>query len=125
MSRLGQMPSRFAGVASAGQRLSKSFADRSAQRRTVTPWRNWYNSKEWRDLRWSVLVADQFICRRCGTLCDPDPASRNEPNAPVADHRKPHRGDRALFFDRDNLQCLCKRCHDGAKQAEERKAGGY
>ena len=120
MSRLGQMPSRFAGSEVAGQRLSKSFKDRSGQRRVMSQWRNWYNTKEWRDLRWSVLVEELFTCRRCATICDPDPTNRNEPNAPVADHKQPHRGDRKLFYARTNLQCLCKACHDGAKQAEER-----
>ncbi|PSJ19969.1 HNH endonuclease, partial [Halomonas sp. ND22Bw] len=30
-----------------------------------------------------------------------------------------HRGDEALFWDFDNLQCLCGACHSGAKQREE------
>jgi len=32
--------------------------------------------------------------------------------ATVVDHRKPHRGNRRLFWDRDNWQAMCKRCHD-------------
>jgi len=40
----------------------------------------------------------------------------------VADHKTPHRGDEALFWDRQNLWCLCKGCHDGAKQREDRAA---
>jgi 5-methylcytosine-specific restriction protein A len=32
--------------------------------------------------------------------------------ATVVDHIKPHRGDRLLFWDRDNWQALCKACHD-------------
>lgn len=40
--------------------------------------------------------------------------------ATVVDHKKPHRGDEALFWDRTNWQSLCKTCHDSAKQAEER-----
>jgi hypothetical protein len=34
-----------------------------------------------------------------------------------------HRGNPALFFDPSNLQSLCKACHDGSKQSEERR--GY
>lgn len=44
--------------------------------------------------------------------------------ASVADHIKPHRGDRGLFFDPANLQSLCKSCHDSHKQAQEHNADG-
>lgn len=40
--------------------------------------------------------------------------------ATVVDHKVPHRGDSALFWDRDNWQSLCKPCHDGWKQRQER-----
>lgn len=39
--------------------------------------------------------------------------------ATVVDHKVPHRGDQALFWDRSNWQPLCKRCHDSVKQVEE------
>ena len=32
--------------------------------------------------------------------------------ATVVDHIKPHRGDKALFWDERNWQALCKRHHD-------------
>ena len=32
--------------------------------------------------------------------------------ATVVDHIVPHRGDRALFWDENNWQPLCKSCHD-------------
>ena len=32
--------------------------------------------------------------------------------ATVVDHIRPHKGDRALFWDRSNWQPLCKTCHD-------------
>ena len=32
--------------------------------------------------------------------------------ATVVDHIVPHRGDPNLFWDRNNWQGLCKRCHD-------------
>lgn len=37
----------------------------------------------------------------------------------MVDHVTPHKGDRDLFLDRDNLQLLCKRCHDGPKAKQE------
>lgn len=30
----------------------------------------------------------------------------------VTDHIIPHKGDKELFWDRNNWQALCKRCHD-------------
>jgi 5-methylcytosine-specific restriction enzyme A len=32
--------------------------------------------------------------------------------ATVVDHIIPHRGDKALFWNRENWQPLCKSCHD-------------
>lgn len=40
--------------------------------------------------------------------------------AQVVDHIKPHRGNQALFWSRDNWQPLCKQCHDSVKQRQER-----
>lgn len=39
--------------------------------------------------------------------------------ATVVDHIVPHKGDRALFWDRANWQPLCKQCHDVHKQRLE------
>jgi 5-methylcytosine-specific restriction endonuclease McrA len=36
------------------------------------------------------------------------------------DHVTPHKGDLALFFNRENWQSLCKRCHDHVKANIER-----
>jgi 5-methylcytosine-specific restriction protein A len=40
--------------------------------------------------------------------------------ATVVDHRKPHRGDRELFWNRSNWQSLCKHCHDVKTMTEDR-----
>jgi 5-methylcytosine-specific restriction protein A len=32
--------------------------------------------------------------------------------ATVVDHKTPHRGDQALFWNESNWQALCKPCHD-------------
>lgn len=42
--------------------------------------------------------------------------------ATVVDHIIPHRGDKALFWDRDNWQPLCKPCHDQKTATED---GGF
>jgi len=40
--------------------------------------------------------------------------------ATVVDHIIPHKGDDKLFWDQTNWQPLCKECHDGTKQSEEK-----
>jgi len=42
--------------------------------------------------------------------------------ATVVDHKTPHRGDMALFWDRSNWQSLCKTCHDRKTATED---GGF
>lgn len=105
---------RMKQLAPRGRALQPRGAPRPGQRTRdrLSVWRRWYGTAAWRRLRWSVLVDATFTCARCGQVgTGPDL---------VADHIAPHRGDRDLFFDRENLQCLCKACHDGAKQREER-----
>lgn len=68
----------------------------------------------WQRLRWDVLVRDRFTCQwpGCGvTLSDTSQL--------VADHIVPVRIEPTRKWDQDNLQCLCKTCHDGPKQAME------
>lgn len=42
--------------------------------------------------------------------------------ATVVDHKIPHRGDMALFWDRDNWQSMAKECHDRKTATED---GGF
>jgi 5-methylcytosine-specific restriction enzyme A len=42
--------------------------------------------------------------------------------ASVVDHIKPHKGNRALFWRRDNWQALCTHCHNSKKQRQERRS---
>ncbi len=58
----------------------------------------------------AAFLKDHPFCRRCGAP------------AVVVDHIRPHRGDRALFWDKGNWQPLCIAHHSGAKQREERRA---
>ena len=68
------------------------------------------------DYRWQrarvQFLADNPLCKFC------EQRGRLTPAA-VVDHIKPHRGDRALFWDVSNWQPLCKKCHDSAKAREE------
>lgn len=72
-----------------------------------------YNSK-WRTARQGYL-AHHPLCAECQRHGRITPAT-------VVDHMIPHKGDKKLFWDRDNWQPLCKACHD-AKTARE--DGGF
>lgn len=73
-----------------------------------------YKTAAWERLRRATFQRDRYTCKACGVLC----RGRGR-HQPVCDHIKAHKGDEALFFDPDNLQTLCKRCHDGDKQQQE------
>ena len=74
-----------------------------------------YNLKAWHQLR-----ARQLRLEPCCRFCRQ--AGRVVP-ATVVDHIEPHRGDMTLFLDPQNLQSLCKSCHDSVKQAAEKRGG--
>ncbi|MEM9964997.1 MAG: HNH endonuclease [Asticcacaulis sp.] len=93
------------------------FTESVLVRVRAEPWRAWYSTARWRNLKAEAHVRDCYTCRRCGRVCGgKHPAA----DSPVADHIEPHRGDEAKFYDLDNIQTLCKwPCHDRDKQAEE------
>ena len=47
---------------------------------------------------------------------------KNHPDSLVVDHKRPHRGNLALFWNEDNLQAVCKAYHDSEKQRIEKAA---
>lgn len=75
----------------------------------------WYFTVRWARLRAEVL-AEAPCCRECWAL------GQLVSSAEV-DHITPHRGDPAKFWDRGNLQALCK-AHHSRKTARERRRGG-
>lgn len=78
----------------------------------MPPWKRWYKTARWQALRLKIFLRDLFICMECGRL---------EGNTAllICDHIVPHRGNEHLFWDENNLQTLCKTCHDTIKQREE------
>lgn len=72
------------------------------------------------DGRWAkaraTFLAEHPLCVLCEALGHTTAAT-------VVDHKKPHRGDQALFWDTNNWQPLCKECHDRHKQRLEKS--GY
>lgn len=98
-------------------RLGRMPADETARHRErdeTLEWRRWYKTSRWQKLRWSILVRDTFTCGMCGRI-------ESDTSKLVADHRMPHRGSETLFWDAGNLWCVCKGCHDSAKQRMERR----
>jgi len=62
-----------------------------------------YNAK-WRKARETFLLRAP-LCAECAR-------QGRTVAANVVDHVIPHKGDQDLFWDTDNWQSLCKRCHD-------------
>ncbi|MFC7399576.1 HNH endonuclease [Chelatococcus sp. GCM10030263] len=81
--------------------------------------RGWYKSAAWQKLRRDVFARDGYICQRTGQICS---GKHPAPNSPVANHKTPHRGDPALFWDINNIETVTKAVHDGVIQAEEHAA---
>lgn len=67
-------------------------------------YKGWYSNKPWRILRKKWLFSNPLCveCKKQGILTPAD----------TVDHIIPHRGEWHLFMDPENLQSLCKECHD-------------
>lgn len=118
MSRLRSLPSR---IGAAPSRIGRPpEATGSVKRdRFNAPWRSWYGTARWQKLRLEVFERDGYICQRTGIICaGKHPAS----GSPTANHKIPHRGDPALFWDPNNVETVTKEVHDKIIQAEEAKA---
>ena len=85
-----------------------------AQRRRTSPWRAWYGLAAWTAAREAQLAREP--------LCERHKARGAVVPATVVNHRRPHRGDWALFIDPANHESVCKSCHDRVIQREERAA---
>lgn len=109
--RISMMPSRL-GHASGDETA------RSRHRDATQPWRAWYKTSRWQKLRERIIIRDLYTCQVTGELLF---GKHPAPNSPVVDHKRPHRGDEALFWDEDNLRTVSKAYHDKVKQAEEQR----
>lgn len=83
----------------------------SLSRGGTRPWRGWYSLARWRHMRTRQLSLHP-LCTFCLARDIVEPAT-------VADHVTRHNGDPELFWDPDNLQSLCKYCHDSTKKRME------
>ena len=73
---------------------------------------NNYNNAQWRALRNEVLKRDNYQCCQCG-------ASAGESGYPLEVHHiiSP-KGNKELFYDKNNCVTLCKTCHARITQQE-------
>lgn len=72
-----------------------------------------YN-REWQQKR-ELYLQDNPLCVSCAKRKMIMPAS-------VVDHIKPHKGDKALFWDQNNWQALCESCHNRKTATEDKGA---
>ncbi|PVY81069.1 hypothetical protein C7414_102397 [Cupriavidus alkaliphilus] len=70
-------------------------------------------------------LRDMRIAANCvaGVIIECAERGLQIPYGNVVDHRTPHRGDQALFWDRGNWQTLCATHHSRDKQREEAVTG--
>lgn len=116
MSRLSSLPPR---IGAAPYRVSQTpKAEGLTTSRRSNPLKGLYSTARWRTLRLKVFQRDGYICQRSGALCS---GKHPAPNSPVANHKRPHRGNPALFWDEDNLETVTKEVHDTLIQAEEQE----
>lgn len=66
--------------------------------------KSWYSNAPWKTLRRKWLQSNPLCveCKRQGIITPAD----------TVDHIRPHKGNWELFMDTENLQSLCKQCHD-------------
>lgn len=117
---MGRLKAATSALTTARGRLSRpafNAATRTQERDTRTAWRAWYKTARWQKLRQVILKRDNWRCAQSGVLViGKYPAG----NSAVIDHKIPHRGDAALFWDPANLQVVSKEYHDGEKQRLEK-----
>lgn len=80
---------------------------------------SWYGA-DWQKVRARHLAQPRNrICKHCGTVALAR-APKDHPLKAVVDHTIPIRERPDLRLDPSNLETWHKRCHDGAKQSQEK-----
>jgi len=115
VSRLSSPPPRI-GHAPATIGRPPRQAEQQGRYRANAPWRAWYGTARWQRLRQEVLIRDCYTCQRTGLILG---GKYPAPDSPTVNHKKPHRGNAALFWDIANLETVSKAEHDAAIQREE------
>jgi 5-methylcytosine-specific restriction protein A len=77
-----------------------------AHTETDKPFAALYNTARWRRER-KLFLAAHPICE-----CADCAANGIVQEAKIVDHHVPHRGDEALFWDKNNWRAMARSCHD-------------
>ena len=76
-------------------------------------WKSFYNTQEWKALRYAALKAAGGSCQCCG-------ATAKSSGKPLhVDHIKPRSKFPELALDRNNLQVLCEPCNIGKSNKDQ------
>jgi 5-methylcytosine-specific restriction endonuclease McrA len=118
MAKLSSLKPRLGGLSPYMATPTRQQAEkvRLRERDRTTDWRSLYSTQRWQRLRAEVLLRDGYTCQRTGDLLT---GKSPAPDSPVVHHKKPHRGDETLFWDKDNLETVSKAWHDSVAQAME------
>lgn len=85
------------------------MVDVAERDRNRPEYHKWYKTYRWQKTRLAQIRAKPF-CEKCLPRVVP---------AKICDHVEPHKGDEQKFWN-GPFQSLCKPCHDGLKQREEK-----
>lgn len=80
-------------------------------------------TRNWRDYEHQDGAADNFL--RLHPLCSECSWYGLVVPATLVDHKRPHKGDMRLFWDQENWQSLCRKCHTKKTQRELRTMPKY
>tara|TARA_R100000951_G_C2638532_1_gene180103 strand:+ start:1154 stop:1519 length:366 start_codon:yes stop_codon:yes gene_type:complete len=79
--------------------------------------RKQYGSAQWKRTRSAVLARDGHLCQVCIAQGILSPAK-------IVDHITPQHKQQFSFYDMNNLQAICKPCHDTKTAEEARESRG-
>lgn len=79
------------------------------RRRNDPEYIRFYKSKQWQNLRRTVMLENDYVCVDCGR------------QANVVDHIIPTKIDWSKRLDKNNLQPLCHECHNRKTQSDMKR----
>lgn len=88
-------------------KTERQLSRRKVNQKSTTKYSHLYDHKDWKKLR-AIHKRKEPYCKECGT-----------PYNLMVDHIEPHNGDIDLFFNENNLQTMCRSCHN-RKTSKER-----
>lgn len=115
MAKKLMRPCRYPGCGNlTGSGWCYKHKPKQHSRKESAVWHNWYSLSIWvDDLRPGQLLKEPF-CRSCAAL-------GLRVLATDVDHIQDHKGNWAVFIDKENLESLCHSCHSKKTMREQWK----